>query len=72
MGSGFCLVPNAVQLISDFATIAFWIRVDEVNPNDAEAYVLDFGHWSEQMEDFFSKHTRIVFTTNSKTTQFHH
>jgi hypothetical protein len=64
------LVPNAVQLISDFATIAFWIRVDEVNPNDAEAYVLDFGHWSERWKISLPKHTRIVFTTNSKTTQF--
>lgn len=64
------LVPNAVQLISDFATIAFWIRVDEINPNDAEAYVLDFGHWSERWKISLPKHTRIVFTTNSKTSQF--
>ena len=64
------LVSNAVQLISDFATIAFWIRVDEVNPNDAEAYVLDFGHWDQRWKISLPKHTRIVFTTNSKTTQF--
>lgn len=64
------LAPNAVQLISDYASIAFWIRVDEVNPNDAEAYVLDFGHWSERWKISLPKHTRIVFTTNSKTTQF--
>lgn len=37
------LAPNAVQLLSDYTTVSFWIRVDGTNPQDAEAYVLDFG-----------------------------
>ncbi|MDV7392794.1 hypothetical protein RZS08_15605, partial [Arthrospira platensis SPKY1] len=41
------LAPNAPQLVSDYTTVAFWIRVDQVT-TDAEAYVLDFGHWDER------------------------
>jgi len=63
------LAPNAVQLISDFATIGFWVRVDDVTPGLAEAYILDFGHWSQRWKISIPQHTRIVFTTNSKTTQ---
>lgn len=63
-------VPNAVQLISDFATVGFWIRVDGVNLNDPEAYVLDFGHWDERWKVSLPQHLRIVWTTNRRNTQF--
>ncbi len=62
------LVKNAVQLISDFATIGFWIRVDSTNLADAEAYVIDFGHWDQRWKVSLPQHRRIVFTTNSKNT----
>ena len=64
------LAPNAVQLISDFTTVAFWIRVDETNPLDPESYVLDFGHWDQRWKISLPQHLKIVWTTNSKTTQF--
>jgi len=60
------LVPNAVQLISDFATVSFWIRVDGLNLNDSEAYILDFGNWDERWKISLPQHTKIVWTTNSK------
>jgi chitodextrinase len=58
------LAPNAVQLISDYTTVSFWIRVDAVS-TDAEAYVLDFGHWSERWKISLPQHLKIVWTTNS-------
>ncbi|MCC6461764.1 MAG: fibronectin type III domain-containing protein [Saprospiraceae bacterium] len=58
------LAPNAVQLISDFTTVSFWIRVDDQNFDDAEAYVLDFGHWSERWKISLPQHLKIVWTTN--------
>ncbi len=63
------LAPNAVQLISDYATIAFWVRVDDINQAFSEAYILDFGHWSQRWKISIPQHTRIVFTTNSQTLQ---
>lgn len=64
------LVKNAVQLISDFTTVSFWIRVDNVNTKDAEAYVIDFGHWSERWKISLPQHLKIVWTTNGKNVQF--
>ncbi len=64
------LVPNAVQLISDYTTVSFWIRVDDVNIADAEAYVMDFGHWSERWKISLPQHLKIVWTTNSNNIQF--
>jgi chitodextrinase len=58
------LAPNAVQLISDYTTVSFWIRVDAVS-TDAEAYVLDFGHWSERWKISLPQHLKIVWTTNT-------
>ena len=62
------LVKNAVQLISDFATVGFWIRVDSVNIANAEAYVIDFGHWDQRWKISLPQHLRIVWTTNCKNT----
>jgi chitodextrinase len=62
------LVKNAVQLISDYTTIGFWIRVDSTNLADAEAYVIDFGHWDQRWKISLPQHRRIVFTTNAKNT----
>jgi chitodextrinase len=64
------LVPNAVQLISDYATVSFWIRVDDTNLQVAEAYILDFGHWSQRWKISLPNHLRIVWTTNSNNVQF--
>jgi chitodextrinase len=64
------LAPNAVQLISDFASVAFWIRVDGQNLQDPEAYVLDFGHWDQRWKISLPQHLKIVWTTNSNNTQF--
>jgi len=63
-------VPNAVQLISDFTTVSFWIRVDGTNTADAEAYVLDFGHFDERWKISLPQHHKIVWTTNGNNTQF--
>lgn len=60
------LVPNAVQLISDYATVSFWIRVDGQNFNDPEAYILDFGNWDERWKISLPQHLQVVWTTNSK------
>jgi chitodextrinase len=59
------LAPNAVQLISDYTTVSFWIRPDAVS-TDAEAYVLDFGHWDQRWKISLPQHQKIVWTTNSK------
>ncbi|MGH1435762.1 MAG: LamG-like jellyroll fold domain-containing protein [Lewinella sp.] len=64
------LAPNAVQLLSDYTSVAFWIRVDEINTAEAEAYIMDFGHWSERWKISLPQHTKIVWTTNSNTAQF--
>ena len=64
------LVPNAVQLISDYTTVSFWIRVDGTNLAVAEAYVIDFGHWSERWKISLPQHLKIVWTTNSNNVQF--
>ncbi|MCB0592843.1 MAG: T9SS type A sorting domain-containing protein [Lewinellaceae bacterium] len=64
------LAPNAVQLISDYTSVSFWIRVDGQNLQDAEAYILDFGHWSERWKISLPQHLKIVWTTNSKNAQF--
>lgn len=64
------LVPNAVQLISDYTTVSFWIRVDDVNLAVAESYVIDFGHWSERWKISLPQHLKIVWTTNSNNVQF--
>ena len=64
------LAANAVQLLSDYATVSFWIRVDGQNVSDAEAYVLDFGHWDQRWKISLPQHLRIVWTTNSKNSQF--
>lgn len=47
-----------------------WVRVDSVNLDDAESYVLDFGHWDERMKMSLPQHLKIVFTTNSNNAQF--
>lgn len=62
-------VANAPQLISDYATVAFWIRVDAV-PTDPEAYVIDFGHWDERWKISLPQHLKIVWTTNYHNNQF--
>jgi len=64
------LAPNAVQLISDYTSVSFWIRVDSINTSDAEAYILDFGHWDQRWKVSLPQHTKIVWTTNSKNDQF--
>jgi len=64
------VAPNAVQLISDYTTVSFWIRVDGTNIADAEAYVLDFGHWSERWKISLPQHKKIVWTTNGNNVQF--
>jgi chitodextrinase len=63
-------VANAVQLISDYTTVSFWIRVDAINTAIAEAYVIDFGHWSERWKISLPQHLKIVWTTNSNNVQF--
>ncbi|MEO6131046.1 MAG: LamG-like jellyroll fold domain-containing protein, partial [Saprospiraceae bacterium] len=80
--SGMCIVfdgdgdsvlaPNAVQLISDYATVSFWIRNDGQNLIDPEVYVIDFGHWSERWKISLPQHTKIVWTTNGNNVQFDH
>ncbi len=64
------LVPNAVQLISDYTTVSFWIRVDTTNFADAEAYVIDFGHWDQRFKISLPQHLKIVWTTNGNNVQF--
>ena len=63
-------VPNAVQLISDFTTVSFWIRVDGTNTADAEAYILDFGHFDQRWKISLPQHHKIVWTTNGNNAQF--
>lgn len=69
-GADSIIAPNAVQLISDYATIGFWIRVDDINLADAESYIMTFGHWSQRWKISLPQHLKPVFTTNSKNAQF--
>ncbi len=64
------LAPNAVQLISDYATVSFWVRVDGQNLADAEAYLIDFGHWDERWKISLPQHLKPVWTTNGNNAQF--
>ncbi|MBK8111256.1 MAG: T9SS type A sorting domain-containing protein [Saprospiraceae bacterium] len=64
------LCPNAVQLLSEYTSVSFWIRVDGKNIADAEAYVMDFGHWDQRWKISLPQHLKIVWTTNSNNTQF--
>ncbi len=64
------VAPNAVQLISDFATVSFWIRVDSTVAADGEAYIVDFGHWSQRWKISLPEHHKIVWTTNGNNAQF--
>ncbi|GAB5552070.1 MAG: hypothetical protein Sapg2KO_16610 [Saprospiraceae bacterium] len=64
------LAPNAVQLISDYTSISFWIRVDGQNFDDAEAYIMSFGHWDQRWKISLPQHLKVVLTTNSKNSQF--
>ncbi len=64
------LAANAVQLLSDYTTVSFWIRVDNVNTQDAEAYVMDFGHWDQRWKISLPQHRKPVWTTNSNNIQF--
>jgi len=66
------LAPNAVQLISEFATVSFWVRVDGQNLADAEAYIMTFGNWDERWKISLPQHLKPVWTTNSKNAQFEH
>ena len=61
------LAANAVQLISDYTTVGFWIRVDAI-PTDAEDYVIYFGNWDQRWKISLPQHLRIVWTTNSSNT----
>jgi len=58
------LAANAVQLISDFASVSFWIRVDAIT-TDPEAYVITFGNWDQRWKISLPTHLKIVWTTNS-------
>jgi hypothetical protein len=65
------LVPNAVQLISDYTTVSFWVRVDaDVPAGVGEFYVIDFGHWDQRFKISLPGHLKIVWTTNSNNVQF--
>ena len=66
------LAPNAVQLISDYTTVSFWVRVDGQNFADAEAYIMTFGNWDERWKISLPQHLKPVWTTNSKNAQFEH
>ena len=63
------LVANAVHLISDYVSMGFWVRVDDIKTSDAESYLINFGDWDQRMKVSIPHHTRIVFTTNAKSTQ---
>ncbi|MBK6390313.1 MAG: T9SS type A sorting domain-containing protein [Saprospiraceae bacterium] len=63
-------VKNAVQLISDYTTFSFWVRVDSINIINAESYIIDFGNYDQRLKISIPQHTKIVFTTNSKNAQF--
>jgi len=63
-------VPNAIQLISDYTTVSFWIQVDSVKSGIGEAYVIDFGHWDQRWKISLPEHLKIVWTTVSTNTQF--
>jgi hypothetical protein len=44
--------------------------VDATNVQDAEAYVIDFGHWDQRFKISLPQHLKIVWTTNSNNAQF--
>lgn len=60
------LAPNGAQLISDYTTVSFWVRVDGQNFDFPEAFILDFGHWNERWKISLPQHLKVVWTTNSK------
>ena len=64
------IVRNAIQLISDYTSVGFWIRVDSVNTANAESYIIDFGHYDQRWKISLPHHLRIVWSTSSKNAQF--
>lgn len=69
-GQDSIIAPNGVQLLSDFTSVSFWVRVDSVNTDVAESYILCFGNWNERWKVSLPQHLKVVFTTNSNNTQF--
>ncbi len=63
-------VANKVQLISDYTTVSFWVRVDGQNLADPEAYIINFGNWDQRWKISLPQHLKVVWTTNSKNAQF--
>ncbi|HNL40025.1 MAG TPA: LamG domain-containing protein, partial [Saprospiraceae bacterium] len=60
----FIQAPNNAALNSDYATVAFWVRVDAL-PAQGEAYLLSFGGWQERWKISLPSHGKVVWTTNN-------
>jgi len=60
----FLSAPNAAVLNSDYTTVSFWVKVNEL-PAQAEAYLLSFGGWQERWKVSLPPHGKLVWTTNN-------
>ena len=62
-GADSMLVANSIQLNTDYTTISFWVKVDEL-PVSSEAYLLSNGGWQSRWKISLPPHGKPVFTTN--------
>ncbi|MBK8505933.1 MAG: hypothetical protein IPL46_29310 [Saprospiraceae bacterium] len=59
-------VPTSVQYNSDYATVGFWVNVDEL-PAQGEVFLMSFGGWQERWKISLPSHGKPVWTTNHAT-----
>jgi hypothetical protein len=62
-GADSLVAPNSVQLNSDFTTISFWVKPDEL-PASGEVFLLSNGGWQKRWKASLPSHGKVVFTTN--------
>ena len=60
----FLQAPNSSVLNSNYTTVSFWVKADEI-PAQAEAYLLSFGGWQERWKVSLPNHGKLVWTTNN-------
>ena len=57
-------VANSAAHNSDYATISFWVKVNEL-PISGEVFLLSNGGWQERWKISLPSHGKPVFTTHS-------
>ncbi|MCC7506066.1 MAG: laminin G domain-containing protein, partial [Saprospiraceae bacterium] len=60
----FLRASNSAALNSDYATVAFWVKPNEL-PVQGESYLISFGGWQERYKISLPSHGKCIWTTNN-------